>query len=156
MDSVMIWFFCKGMVPPWGSRGVGGVGGGGLLGGDVFAGRHPFGALKDAGKIKLVKKAHRDRHFGDGKGAALQQFAGFVDPVFGQVVDGAFAHVAHKDAVEVAAGHAHAFGHVVDGNIVGIVELDVFDGVQDVLAGRTGVVEAALAGLLHQGGDEEV
>ena len=39
---------------------------------------------------------------------------------------------------------------------MGIVELDVFDGVQDVLAGRTGVVEAALAGLLHQGGDEEV
>ena len=147
------------MVPPWGSWGVGRagcIGRAGLLGGDVFAGGHPLGPLEHTGKIKLVEEAHRDGHLGDGQVAGLQQFAGLVDPVFGQVVDGAFAHVAHKDAVEVAAGHAHAFGHVVDGNVMGIVELDVFDGVQDVLAGRTGVVEAALAGLLHQGGDKQI
>jgi len=56
----------------------------------------------------------------------------------------------------VAAGDAHALGHVVDGDIVGVVELDVLDGVQDVLAGGGQGVGPACNGLLHQGGDEQV
>ena len=55
----------------------------------------------------------------------------------------------------MAAGDPHALGHVVDRDVVGIVELDVFDGVEDVLAGRA-AAGPALAGLFHQGGDEEV
>ena len=39
---------------------------------------------------------------------------------------------------------------------MGIVELDVLDGIQNILAGRVGVVGLALAGLIHQGGDEQV
>ena len=56
----------------------------------------------------------------------------------------------------MAAGDSHALGHIVDGDIVRVVELDVFDGVQHILARRRGVVGLRLAGLLHQGGDEEI
>lgn len=56
----------------------------------------------------------------------------------------------------MAPGDADALGDIVDGDVVGVVELDVLDGVQDILAGRRGAVGAALTGLPHQGGDEEV
>ena len=56
----------------------------------------------------------------------------------------------------MAPGDADALGDIVDGDVVGVVELDVLDGVQDILAGRRGAVGAALAGLPHQGGDEQV
>ena len=142
-----------------GSRGVGRVGCGGRAGlqrSQILAGGYPLGPLEDTGKIELIEKADRDGHFGNGQAAVLQQLAGLVDPVFGQVVDGALAHVAHKDAVEVAAGDPDALGHVVDRDIVRVIELDVLDGVQDVLAGRIGAAGPPLAALLHQGGDEEV
>ena len=122
----------------------------------ILAGRHTLGALEHPRKIELVEEAHGRRHLGDGQGAAPQQLAGLIDPVFGQVINGAFAHVEHEHPVEVAAGDADALGDVVDGDVVGVVELDVLDGVQDVLAGGRGAVGAALAGLPHQGGDEQV
>ena len=36
----------------------------------------------------------------------------------------------------MAPGDADALGDIVDGDVVGVVELDVLDGVQDILAGR--------------------
>ena len=128
----------------------------GLPGCRILAGRHPFGALEYPGKVELIEKAHRNGHLSNGQAAGPQQLAGLVDPVFGEVVDGAFAHVAHKDAIEVAAGNPYTPGHIVDGNIVGIVELDVFDGVQHILAGGVGTVGPLLVGLLHQVSQEKI
>ena len=85
-----------------------------------------------------------------------QQLAGFVDAVFGEVVDGAFAHIEHEHPVQVAAGNAHALGDIVNGDVVGVVELDVFDGVEHILAGGRGGVRLAGDGFLHQSGNEQI
>lgn len=104
----------------------------------------------------MVKEAHRDGDLRDGEIAAPEQLAGFVDAVFGQIVDGALAHVQHEHPVQMAAGDPHALGHIVDGDVVGVVELDVLDGVQHILAGGGAGVRLGGAGLLHQSGDEQV
>ena len=56
----------------------------------------------------------------------------------------------------MTAGNAHALSDIVDGDVVRIVELNVFDGIQHILIGGGSVVGARLAGLLHQGRDEQV
>ena len=136
----------------FGVRRLGGVG----LGREVLAGRHALGALEDPREVELVKEAHRDGDFGDGQIARPQQLAGLVDPVVGQIINGALADVQHEHPVQMAAGDAHALGDIVDGDIVRIIELDVLDGVEHILAGGRGAVGLGLAGLLHQGGDEQV
>ena len=98
------------------------------LGGNVLAGGHSLGPLKDPREIELVEETHRDGNLRNGQVPGSQQFA----------------------------GNPYALGNVVNGNIVGLIELDVFDGVQHILIGRGGVVGAAFAGFLHQGGDEQV
>jgi hypothetical protein len=40
----------------------------------------------------------------------------------------------------MAPGDADTLGDIVDGDVVGVVELDVLDGVQDILAGRRGAL----------------
>ena len=112
-------------------RGFGGVG----LGRQILAGRHALGALEYPREIELVKEAYRHRHLCNGKAAGAQQFAGFVDALLSQVVVVTLAHIQHEHPVQVAAGNPHALGYIVNGDVVGVVELDVLDGVQHILAG---------------------
>ena len=97
---------------------VGAVGGSISLRRKILAGRHALGALEYPREIELVKEAYRHRDLGNGKVACAQQLAGFVDAVFGKIIDGALAYVQHEHAVQVTAGDTYAFCHIINGNIV--------------------------------------
>ena len=43
------------------------------------------------------------------------------------------SHVAHEYPVQMAAADAHSLGDIVDADVMGIVELDILDCVDDIL-----------------------
>ena len=124
--------------------------------GHVLAGRNTLGFFEYPRKIKLVKESYRYRNLGNGKLRGAQQRTGFVDALAGQIVNRALSHVAHEHPVQMASAYPDSFGNVIDADVLGVVELDVLDGVEHILG--TGISGAAFHFLrfLDQVGHKQV
>ena len=73
-----------------------------------------------------------------------------------QIIDGALPNVGHKHTVQMAAADADGLGDVVHRDVVGIVELDILDGGQHILAAGGAHVGHGFAGRLHQVGHKDI
>lgn len=81
--------------------------------------------FKGLGEVADIIKSAAKRHLSDGGIRGGQLFSGTLDPVIIQVVDGGAQCDLPEEAAEIFRVHARDGGEIIQGDILGIVILDV-------------------------------
>ena len=116
----------------------------------IVGGGKAFELFKDSGKVQRIAESHRTRHLRYRKIAPAQKAASLIDTVFLQIVMGRKAKAGHECSVQLTAADTCIPGQIHYADIVGIIVLNIPQGLRKILTGA--ISSGTVAVFLYQTG----